>query len=85
VRQRSRVEHDGVGVVGRAVQPADQLGLRVGLADLDVQTQLAALLLQLLHQLGVRRRAVGLRLPAAELAQVRAVEDEDPAHSLTSA
>ena len=41
VGERAGVEHDRQSRVRRLVQPAQQLALVIGLAHLDVQTQLA--------------------------------------------
>ena len=63
--------------VGRLVQPADQLALVVGLADLDVEAQLGAELAALLDQARVGGGAVDVGLAGAEAAEVGAVEHQD--------
>jgi hypothetical protein len=56
------------------MQPAEHLGLVVGLAHLDVEAEFRAEPGTAVGQLGVRRHAVHVDLAAAEAAQVRAVE-----------
>ena len=86
VRERGRVQHDGHAAVGGLVQPADQLGLVVGLADLDVQAEAARPASR--HSAARSSnvvRAVDVRLAGAQPAEVRPVQDEHlarpPAHS----
>ena len=74
----------GVRVVGGLVEPVEQLALVVGLPHLDLEPEVAA------PAVAQRRpgrrsvvRAVDLRLPPAEPAEVRAVEHQHP-HRPTS-
>src|SRR5687768_751248 len=59
------------------MDPAQHLALVVGLADLHLDTHLAASRLHQVDELGVGGRAVLLRLTEAEPAEVRAVEHQD--------
>jgi hypothetical protein len=77
VRERGRVEHDRQPPVGGLVHPADELGLVVGLPDVHGQAELIAGGGAGRGDVGQGGPAVDLRLPGAEPAQVRAVEDQD--------
>jgi hypothetical protein len=68
------VEHNGSVLVRRRVQPAEHLGLGVGLADFDRETELLADPDTEVGELGVGREAVDVRLPGAEAAKIRPVE-----------
>src|SRR5208282_1495454 len=72
------VEHHRQPGVGGLVHPADHFALVVGLPDLDAQAELAAGRAAQLGQVLERGRAVDLRFPDAEAAEVRTVEDEHP-------
>ena len=78
VRERRRVEHHGHAVVGGLVQPADQLGLAVGLPHLDVEPERLAVGRAHAHQVVVRRGAVDLRLARPQPSQVRPVQHQHP-------
>src|SRR3954452_23803182 len=77
VRPRGRVEHDRGLLVGGGVEPVEHLALVVGLADLDVETEVSAPADTEVDELVVRRVAVDLRLSPAQPAQVRTVEHQD--------
>jgi hypothetical protein len=71
------IEHDGFSRVGGVVHPAQQLGLAVGLAHHDLQPEFGGLALDERDEIVVAGRAVDLRLPLAEPAEVGAVEHVD--------
>jgi len=83
VRPGPGIEDDRGPFVGRGVQPAQHFVLSVGLADLDLQTQLGTGPLAQRDQVGVAGVAVDLRFAGTEAAQVRTVEDVD-LHRATS-
>ena len=70
------------------VQPTDKLRLVVGLPHLDVKPELLAQPGAALRQVGMRGRAVHLRLAHTEPTEVRAIKDEHAdelhIHPLTS-
>src|SRR5437763_8205460 len=69
VRERGRIEYDSGGVVGRFVQPADQRRFLVGLPDDYLEAELFRRLLARVDEVLIARRAVDVRLAAAEPAQ----------------
>src|SRR5919198_1860582 len=69
------VQHHRGALVGGFVQPGQQLVLGVGLPYGHVHAELLGGVLAEGHQVGVRGRAVDLRLPGTEPAEVGAVED----------
>ena len=72
-----RVEHHRGLVVGRGVEPVEQLALVVGLAHLHVEPKVAAPRRAQVGELGVRGRPVDLGLAAAQPAEVGTVEHQD--------
>ena len=80
VGERRRVEDDVGVLVDGLVQPADQLGLVVGLPDLDLQVELGAEVPAGVGEVVVRGGAVDLGLACPEPAEVGAVEDQHAAH-----
>src|SRR5262249_4201155 len=86
VRERGRVQHHRQPLVDGLVHPADELGLVVGLPDVDVQPQGAAERPAGLGEAVEVHRAVHVRLTGPEPAEVRAVEHQPWAHrAVTSA
>ena len=85
VRPGARVEHHRGALVGRRVQPAEHLVLRVGLPDLTSRPSSRPVCSHSVDQVGVRGDAVDVDLPGAQPAQVRPVEDVDGGHRATSA
>src|SRR5680860_899835 len=82
VREGRRVEDDVGAGVDRLVQPSDQLGLVVRLPYLDVQAQGLPHGPARRRQVLVGRRAVDLRLPHPQPAEVGTVEHQHPPHVL---
>src|SRR5437763_7943297 len=88
MRPRSRVEHDGVGVLAQRVQALDECALVIALKEARREVQLAGFALDPLLELGKRERAVQRRVAATELVEVHAVHDLDArprAHAASSA
>jgi hypothetical protein len=77
VRPRRRVEHNGGALVGGGVEPSEHHRLVVGLADLDLESELLAGAHASGGKLGVADEAVDVGLAGAEPAQVRPVEHVD--------
>jgi hypothetical protein len=84
VRPGRRVQHDRHTLVGSGVQPGQQFGLGVGLADVDVEAQFLADAHTPLGQVGVAGEAVDVDLAGAQPPQVGSVEHVD-LHRHTSA
>src|SRR5450631_209570 len=74
VRERRRIEDDGRFVVGSLVKPADQAGLVVGLAHLNIETELATLSGAGLDQIVVALRSVDGGLATAQSGKIRPVQ-----------
>ncbi len=89
VRPGTRVEDDRGGLVGGGVQPADHLGLGVGLPDRDVQAHRGPVLDAAVGEVGVAGEPVDVDLAGAQASQVRPVEHvhlhEDPSISANAA
>src|SRR5262249_40016785 len=80
VRERGRVEHDRGPVVGRLVDPSDQLRFVVGLAEVDLQAEFFPGRTARVSDVGQRGRAVYLWLTGPEAAEIRPVEHEYSGH-----
>jgi hypothetical protein len=93
----TRIEDDGDLGVGRVVQPADHLGLVVGLADVDRDAELVGERTDGVLELGVGGGSVDRRLAAPQPAEVHPGQhpdrgrrraggggDEPDAHGLSS-
>ena len=78
VGEGGRVQHDIGAGVDRLVQPPDQLGLVVGLPEVNREPQQLPLGHDQPGHVRERLRAVDLGFAGAEPAQVRPVEHEDP-------
>ncbi len=79
VREGGRIQDDGLARVDRLVQPADQLGLVVGLPQVDLVVGTRSLGEQ--HaQCGEVLVAVDVGFPAAESPEVRSIENEHARH-----
>jgi hypothetical protein len=81
---RGGVEYHRGGLVGGLVQPGDQLGFNVGLADLDLEAQLLADRDTPVNEVGVRGQPVDVGLAGAESTEVHPVENDDPHDEDTS-
>lgn len=71
---RGGVEHHRHALVGGRMQPAEQLRLGVGLADVDGESQLAADPYTHVDEVGVRGEPVDVGLARTQAAQVRSVQ-----------
>ncbi len=77
VGERGRVDHDRHPGVGGLVHPADQLAFAVGLPDVHVQAERTPGGAAQVGQVVEGCRAVDLRFPGPEPAQVGAVEHKN--------
>src|SRR5262249_17720506 len=72
-----RIDYDAGGALARLVNPVDQLKLRVGLAEFDLQSQLSTRAPALSLYVGQRLASVDFGLALAEQVQVGAVQNID--------
>jgi hypothetical protein len=77
VRPGAGVEHDRGGLVGGGVQPAEHLGLVVGLPHSDVEAQRRTVADAAVDQVGVGGEPVDVDLAGAQPAEVGTVEHVD--------
>src|ERR1700694_3568173 len=77
VRERPRVDDDGVACGALFFDPVDQLALVVRLQAREPEVELAGTLGEQLFQIGESLRAVDLRLAPPKGAKVRTVQHED--------
>jgi hypothetical protein len=84
MRPRSGVEYHRGGVIGGLVQPGDELGFNVGLADLDLEAEFLADRDASVDEVGVRGQPVDVGLPGSEPTEVHPVENDDPHDEDTS-